>query len=129
MAAVSTQGPTWSHRRTYLAQNAGQGRGLALVQGGSGDSYAATAASADVVCIGIQEEASVNAGDPIAVIQGGDAVGIAGAAVAAGQFVKTNAAGQLIPSATTGDQVVGQALSSAASAGDEFLLAVRPFTL
>ncbi len=126
MAAVASKGLGWGKRSTYIAQNAAQGRGLAVVQGGSGDDYAATAAAANATCLGVQEEASVSAGEPISVVDLGEAVAIAGAAVNAGQFVKCTAAGQLIPITTTGDQIVGQAKSSAALQGDEFILLVLP---
>ena len=126
MSAVATKGLGWSKKSTYIAQNANQGRGLALVQGGSGDDYAATAAAANAVCIGVQEEPSYNAGDPISVIDLGEAAAVAGAAVNAGQFVKCTAAGQFIPVTTVGDNIVGQAKSSAALAGDEFVLCVMP---
>ena len=124
MSAVATKGMGWGKRTTYIAQNAAQGRGLAVIQGGGGDDYAATAAAAGALAIGIQEEASVNAGDPISVIDLGEATAIAGAAVNAGQFCKTNATGQLIPVTTVGDVIVGQARSSAAAAGDEFIILV-----
>jgi len=126
MSAVATKGLGWGKRSTYIAQNAAQGRGLAVIQGGSGDDYAATAAGANVVCLGVQEEASVNAGDPISIIDLGEAIGIAGAAVAAGNFVKATATGQLIPITTVGDNIVGQAKSSAALQGDEFVILVGP---
>lgn len=126
MSAVATKGLGWGKRSTYIAQNAAQGRGLAVVQGGSGDDYAATAANANVVCLGVQEEASLNAGDPISVIDLGEGIAIAGAAVNAGQFVKCTAAGQFIPITTAADNIVGQAKSSAAAQGDEFVLMVLP---
>jgi hypothetical protein len=125
MSAVATRTLGWSKKDSYQAQAANQGRGLALTQGGSGDNYLATA-GANVICRGIQEEASVNAGDPIACVELGDAIAIAGAAVNAGQYVKSNAAGQLIPITTAADNIVGQAKSSAAALGDEFVILVDP---
>lgn len=125
MSAVATKGIGWRKVSTYIAQNAAQGRGLVVIQGGSGDDYAATAAAANALGLGIQEEASVNAGDPISIVDLGEAVAIAGAAVASGQFCKSNAAGQLIPVTTVGDIIIGQARSSAALAGDEFVLLVN----
>jgi hypothetical protein len=127
MAAVASKGLGW-HKpgSTYIAQNANQGRGLAVVQGGSGDDYAVTASAANAVCLGVQEESSYNAGDSISVIDLGEAIAIAGAAVNAGQFVKCNAIGQFIPVTATGDSIVGQAKSSATNAGDEFVLLVLP---
>ena len=86
MSAVATKGIGWRKVSTYIAQNAAQGRGLVVIQGGSGDDYAATAAAANALGLGIQEEASVNAGDPISIVDLGEAVAIAGAAVASGQF-------------------------------------------
>jgi hypothetical protein len=126
MSAVATKGLGWGKRSTYIAQNANQGRGLAVIQGAGGDDYAAIAANANVVCLGVQEEASVSAGDPISVIDLGEAAAVAGAAVNAGQFVKCTAAGQFIPITTAGDNIVGQAKSSAALQGDEFILLVMP---
>src|ERR1035437_4338219 len=125
MAAVSTMGPSWSKKRTCRASGANQGRGLALVQGVA-DDQAATASVANSVTIGVQDEATVNIGDAVSVVELGDATAIAGAAVAAGVFVKCTAAGQFIPITTAADQIVGRAKSSAAVAGDEFLLLVLP---
>lgn len=129
MAAVATRALSKSFVDTYLAQGAAQGRGLALVQGGSGDNYLATASVANSIVAGVQAEASTSAGDPIAVVQLGDAIAIAGAAVAAGQYVKTNAAGQFIPitgTAGDGENIAGRAKSSATNAGDEFVLFILP---
>lgn len=125
MSAVATKGFGWAKRSTYIAQAANQLRGLAIVQG-AGDDYGAVAAAANAVCLGVQEESSVNAGDSITVIDLGEGPAIAGAAVAAVQYVKCTAAGQFIPIAAVGDNIVGQAKSSAAVQGDEFVLMVLP---
>jgi hypothetical protein len=126
MSGVATRGLGWSKKDSYQAQNAGQTRGLALVQGGSGDNYLAVAAAANVQCRGVQEESSVNAGDSIACIELGDGIAIAGAAIAAGQYVKNTANGQFIPVTTAADNIVGYAKSSAALQGDEFVIFVLP---
>jgi hypothetical protein len=126
MSAVATRTRGWCKKDSYQAQNANQGRGLALVQGGSGDNFLATAAVANVVCRGVQDEASVNAGDPITCVELGDAIAIAGAAIASGVYVKCTAAGQFIPITTAADNIVGMAKSSAALQGDEFILMVDP---
>lgn len=125
MAAIATRGPVWSKKDTYRASAAAQGRGLAVVQGVA-DDQAAVAGTANVICLGIQEEANINAGDAIAVVELGDAVAIAGAAVAAGVYVKCTNAGRLIPVTTAADNIVGRAKTSAAANGDEFLLLVLP---
>lgn len=129
MANVATRTVGWAVTDTFQANGANQGRGLAVVQGGSGDNYAATAASANVVCLGIQNEASVAAGDPISVTELGDAIAIAGAAITAGAYVKCTATGQLIPitgTAGDGENIVGRAKSSASAQGDEFMIFVLP---
>jgi len=127
MSAVATTGIVGKpHTRTYQAAAAGQLRGLVLVQGAN-DSTLATAAAANAVPIGIQEESTIYAGDPVSAVLWGEATAIAGAAVNAGQYVVSNAAGQLIASTAVGDNVVGKALSSAALAGDEFVILVSPF--
>jgi hypothetical protein len=129
MSAVATRSLGWSKKDSYQAQNANQTRGLALIQGGSGDNYLANAAAANVVCRGVQEESSVAAGDPINCIELGDAVCIAGAAINAGQFFKCNASGQFIPitgTAGDGENIVGVAKSSATTAGDEFVGLIYP---
>jgi hypothetical protein len=126
MSAVATRTRGWCRTDSYQAQNANQGRGLALVQGGSGDNYLATASTANVICRGVQDEASVNAGDPISCVELGDAIAIAGAAIASGVYVKCTATGQFIPITTAADNIVGMAKSSAAVAGDEFILSVDP---
>jgi hypothetical protein len=126
MSAVATRTIGWSKKDSFQAQNVSQTRGLALVQGGSGDNYRAVASVANSIVLGVQEESSVNAGDNIASIELGDAVAIAGAAIAAGQYVKNNAAGQFVPVAAVGDNIAGYAKSSAALAGDEFVLFVVP---
>ena len=41
--------------------------------------------------------------------------------------VVATATGEFIPSAAAGDYVIGRAISSAAVAGDEFVLMVDPF--
>lgn len=129
MSAVATRTLGWCKKDSYQAQAANQGRGLGLVQGGSGDNYLGVAAGAGVQIIGVQEEASVNAGDPIACVELGDCVAIAGGAINAGQYVKVTATGQFIAitgTAGDGEQIAGRAKSSAAAAGDEFVLLVLP---
>lgn len=127
MAAVATTGVVGkAHTRTYQAAAANQFRGLVLVQGAN-DNTLATSAAANALPIGIQEETTVFVGDPVSAVLLGEATAICGAAVAAGQYVVSNAAGQLIPSAAIGDNVVGRAISSAAVAGDEFIIFVSPF--
>jgi hypothetical protein len=132
MANVATRTLGWSKKDSFQAQGANQGRGLALVQGGTGDNYLAVSSTANVACRGIQEEATVAAGDPLACVEFGDAIAIAGAAIAASQYVKTNNVGQLIPVTGTaggGENIVGYAKSSASAAGDEFVLFVLPSVL
>jgi predicted RecA/RadA family phage recombinase len=126
MAAIATRTTAKSFKDSYQAQNASQGRGLALVQGSSGDDYLATASVANSIVIGVQEEASGDAGDPISCIQLGDAVAIAGAAINAGQFVKCTANGQFVPVTSEADNIAGRAKSSASTQGDEFILFVSP---
>jgi hypothetical protein len=87
---------------------------------GADDQHAA-AATANAVCLGVQEEDTVNANDPTSVVMSGEAVIICGAAVSAGQFLISDASGHAIPSTTAGDNVVAQAISSATSAGDFFV--------
>jgi hypothetical protein len=127
MPAVATRGIVGKpYTDTYQAAAANQLRGLALVQGAN-DYTAATAAAANALAIGVQAETTVFVGDPVSAVILGEATAIAGAAVAAGQYVVTNAAGQFVPSAAVGDNVVGRACSSAAVAGDEFVIFVNPF--
>jgi len=127
MSAVATTGIVGhSHKRTYQATAANQLRGLGLVQGAN-DYTLSIGAAANAVAIGIQEESTLNAGDPLSAVLWGEATGIAGAAVTAGQYVILNAAGQLVPSTAVGDNVVGKAISSAALAGDELIVFVSPF--
>jgi hypothetical protein len=126
MAAVATTRIGGRIRpRTYTAGAANMLRGLALVQGAN-DFTANQCAAANAVCIGVQDESTYNAGDPLSCVQLGEAPAIAGAAVAAGQYVIATAAGQFIPSAAIGDNIVGRAVSSAAIAGDEFVIFVMP---
>jgi predicted deacylase len=94
---------------------------------GADDNHLATAAAAGAAAFAVQLESTINAGDPLSAVLSGEATAIAGAAVAAGQYVITNAAGQFVPSVAIGDLVTGRALSSAAVAGDEFVLLVQPF--
>jgi hypothetical protein len=132
MAKVATRTRGKSFSDTYRAQAANQGRGLGVVAGGSGDDYRGIAAGAGVQILGVQDEASAAAGDPISVVELGDAMAIAGAAIAAGNFVKVTATGQFIPVTGTaggGENVAGWAKSSAAAQGDEFILFVSPSVL
>ena len=78
----------------------------------AGDNYLATAAAGNAVVIGVQEEPTLYAGDPLACIELGDATAIAGAAVNAGQLVKCTATGQFIPVTSVGDNIAGRAKSS-----------------
>jgi Uncharacterized conserved protein (DUF2190) len=127
MPAVATTGLVGKpHVRTYQAGAANQGRGLALVQGAD-DNHMIPAAAANAPAFGVQNEPSVSIGDPIAVTLKGEATAIAGAAIVAGAYVITDNQGRFVTSVTAADLVVGRALSSAAVAGDEFVLLVQPF--
>jgi len=131
MSAIATRGPVWSKKDTYRASAANQGRGRAVVQGAA-DDQAAVAGTANVICLGIQEEANLNAGDPIAVIEMGDAIAVAGAAVAAGNLLKTDNAGRLVPvtgTAGDGENIVARAKTSCSNANDEILVIVLPSVL
>ncbi len=100
-------------------------KGFVVVQGSS-DINAVTAA-ANAVPIGIIDESTVYAGDALTVVTSGETEGVAGAAVAAGQFLVSDALGRLVPATNVnGQNIVGQARSSATSAGDEIILFVSP---
>lgn len=126
MPAVETQGVTPGPVRTMIAAAANQGRGRALVQGGS-DTTAAVCAAANAKTIGFQAEDSVNAGDPILVNRQGECVAIAGAAVAAGAFLITDNQGRLVASAAIGDEVCAEAVTSASNAGDYLVVFCNRF--
>lgn len=126
MPAVATTGPIGrAHIRTYQAAAANQTRGLALVQGAD-DNHVAIAAAANAVVLGVQQESTSNAGDPVSAVLDGETIAIAGAAITAGQWVICTATGQFIPSTAVADNIAGKALSSAALQGDEFVIFVKP---
>jgi hypothetical protein len=132
MASVATRTLNKNFKDTFQAQAANQGRGLGVVLGGSGDGYRGTAAGAGVQILGVQEEPSVAAGDPISVVELGDAIAIAGAAITVGAYVKVTATGQFIVVTGTaggGENIAGYAKSAAAAQGDEFVLFVLPSVL
>lgn len=117
--AVESVGPNTEGQqgRTYLASAASQKRGTFVIQGAD-DFHAATAAAANADCLGVQDEDSVNAGDPIRVITGGEAVCMIGATVASGGYCKVDASGRLIPTSASGDYIVAKAITSGVNAGD-----------
>jgi hypothetical protein len=126
MAAVSTTGLVGKRAsRTYVAGAAAQGRGYVVTQGASDG--AAVTSTGNAPPLGIQEESSVNAGDPISITRDGEAYAVIGAAVNAGQYVISDALGRVVPSTAVGDNVVGQAMSSGTTINDEIVVFVRPF--
>jgi hypothetical protein len=132
MSAVATRTRGWSKTDSYQAQAANQGRGLGVVLGATGDNYRGTAAGAGAQILGVQDEASVAAGDSISVVELGDAVAIAGAALTVGAYVKVTAAGLFIPVTGTaggGENIAGYVKSAATASGDEFILFVLPSVL
>lgn len=126
MSAVATTGViSGGHRRTYQAGVVNILRGYALVQGAA-DSQVVLATAANAPVFAIAEDSTANVGDPVSAILDREAVAIAGAAVAAGQWVISDATARLVPTAASGDNIVGRALSSATAAGDEFVIFLNP---
>lgn len=105
------------------------GAGVAVIAGAARNSVALPG-GANVRALGITAAATLNAGDPVGIVEYGEVTAIADAAIARGQWVMVNAAtGQLAPIgavAGTNYEVVGLALEAAAAQGDEFLMLVLP---
>jgi hypothetical protein len=125
MAAVETTGVVEGGRRTYMAGVAGMQRGVWVKQGADDNHVVPCTANAQP--IGVLEESTINVGDPAAVIVDGEAVVIASAPFVAPAYLVSDANGASLASAAVGDQVGGQAVSSAAVAGDYAVARVRPF--
>jgi hypothetical protein len=121
--AVESQGPNTQGQqaRTYQAAAAAQKRGIFVVQGAD-DVHVAAASVANSDCLGVQEEDSINANDPVRIIKGGEAVCIIGAAISSGVYAKVDASGRLIPTTAAGDYIVAKAITSGVNAGD-FIIA------
>ncbi len=128
MSAVATTGviSRSGNRRTYQAGAAAMQRGLVAVQGAD-DQHVLIAAAAGAQGIGIVEESTVNAGDPISIVFEGEAYAVVGAPVNAGQYLVSDNQGRVVPSAAAGDQVICRAVSSGALANDEIVVYVNPF--
>lgn len=122
MANVETTGLVMSVVRTYMAAAAAMKRGYAIVQGAD-DNHAALA-GANAQALGIQQEDTINAGDPLAVVRWGEAVAVIGAAVAAGQYLSTDSLGRLVPVTPGSANVVALAISSGSNAGDFIIVLV-----
>ncbi len=75
-------------------------------------------------CIGIAQNAAVNADDLVEVaLQGGGAKGLAKESITAGKSLVSNADGSLEQTNASGDKIIGVALEDA-SAGDIFAVEV-----
>ena len=103
--------------------------GIAVIAGAAANSVKLPTA-ANQRALGVTSLATVNAGDPITVVEQGEVIAIADAAITRGAWVMINAiTGQLAPVgavAGTNYEAVGYALEAAANQGDEFLLFVQP---
>jgi hypothetical protein len=132
MANKSKFGPVGPNvTRSYGTDvaNAALAAGVAVVAGAAANTVALPG-GANVRALGVTAIPTVNAGDPVSVVEFGEVTAIADAAIARGQWVMVNAAtGQLAPVgavAGTNYETVGLALEAAANQGDEFLLFVCP---
>jgi hypothetical protein len=117
--------------RTREAESAGILRGYAVAQGVA-DNGAKLVTVLNTRVIGVAGDVPVvgtSVGDAFPVVQDGETVAIAGAVIAAGQYVKADATSRFIPAvgaAGTGEEIAGRAQSSAAVAGDEFIIDFAP---
>jgi hypothetical protein len=117
--------------RTRVAETAAILRGLAVAQGvADNGGKLVTVLNTRVVGIaGDVPVAGTNVGDAFPVVQHGETPAIAGAVIAAGQYVKADATSRFIPATGTAgvsEEIFGRAQSSAAAAGDEFILLIAP---
>jgi hypothetical protein len=123
--AKSTQGPNgFASKRTYRGEAGALTRGLGVQQGTAVDQAKLSGAATRV--LGVVEETTSAAGDPVSVIEFGEAIGIAGAAFVAGDVLKTDAAGKWIAANAADVETGGKALTSPAALDDEFLMFVNP---
>ena len=117
--------------RTRVAETAGILRGYAVAQGVA-DNGGKLITVLNTRVIGVAADvpsAGTSVGDPFPVVEDGETVAIAGAVITAGQYVKADATSRFIPAvgaAGTGEEIAGRAQSSAAVAGDEFIIDFAP---
>ena len=115
--AVATSGLVLTFTpRTYAAGAAAMGKGLGVVRGA--DDNHVVIAGANVAVLGFVDEANINAGDAIGIIEAGEFYAPIGAGVTGGQYLITNGSGQLIPTSASGDNIVAMALTSGVNPGD-----------
>lgn len=130
--ALRTMGPSGStNLKTRVAETANMARGYPVKQGVN-DGGVGSITVLGARAVGVQQEATVNIGDAVLVVESGETIAIAGAAVVAGNYVKADATGRLIPVTGTaggGEEVIGRAVSSQATVGGEFVVEVKIFIL
>src|SRR5579871_1191184 len=115
--------------RTY-AGDVPLAAGVAVIAGAAPASVTLPAAP-NARALGVTALPTINAGDPVPLIQFGEVTAIADGPIARNQWVIINSAtGQLAPVGNVSGtfyEVVGIALEAAVQQGDEFLLFVIPF--
>jgi hypothetical protein len=123
--AKASGGPASSPlKRTYRGEAGALTRGFGVQQGTAEDQAKVSAANTRV--LGVVDETTAAAGDPVGVVVFGECIAIAGAAVVAGDIVKTDAAGKFIAGNAADVETGGKALTAAAADGDEFVIFVSP---
>lgn len=123
----SLRGPVGTPRIRSFSLPAGTVAGTPVKQGAD-DNTVALAGVGDTAFGVTAETDLVNKGFGGIVVEG-ETIALAGAAITGGQWVKADATNRLIPATVSGDKVLGRAVSTAAAAGDEFVVDVRPFVL
>lgn len=123
--ATVTSGPASSPlKRTYRGEGGALTRGYGVQQGTADDQAKVGGAATKV--LGVVDETTSAAGDPVVVNLLGECVAIAGGVIAAGDALKTDANGKWVAANAADVETGGKALTAAAADGDEFLMFVIP---
>lgn len=129
MPNKATGGPVGNaHKRTYLldaASTAVIGQGVIK---GLLDTSVANPSGAGQRCEGVVDFVPFGTSVALSIVRKGECLAICGAGgVNRGDYVKMDATGLFVAATTTADEVVGRAVTSATTSGDEFILDVDPF--
>jgi hypothetical protein len=123
--AKASGGPASSPlKRSYRGEGGALTRGFGVQQGTAEDQAKVSGAATKV--LGVVDESTAAAGDPVGVVLFGECIAIAGGLVTAGMPLKTDANGKFVDASAADVETGGKALTGAAADGDEFVMFVNP---